>query len=164
MAKEASFDVVSEIDFPELENAIQNARKEIVARFDFKGADPGIVLEKKETIVLTAKEPAKVRSVWDVLQSKLVRRGVPLRNLEPGEMEDALGGTARQRVKITNGIPIETAKEIVQFIKERKRKVQASIQAAQVRVSGKSRDDLQAVIADLKGGTWPVDLQFKNFR
>ena len=163
MAAENSFDVVSKIEMTEVTNAVTQAMKEISQRFDFKGSKSSITEEKDALVVLSDNE-FKLKSVIDILQAKLVKRGVPIKNLTYGKMESALGGTVRQRITLQQGIPTDKAKEIVKAIKDAKMKVQASIQADQVRVSGKNRDELQAVIQLLKDKDFKLDLQFTNYR
>jgi uncharacterized protein YajQ (UPF0234 family) len=163
MAAENSFDIVSKIEMTEVTNAVTQATKEIGQRFDFKGSKSQITQEK-DALVIISDDEFKLKSVVDILQGKLVKRGVPIKNLAYGKIEPALGGTVRQRITLQQGIPTEKAKEIVKAIKDRKMKVQASIQADQVRVSGKNRDDLQAVIALLKGKEFGIELQFTNYR
>ena len=163
MAAENSFDIVSKIDMTEVTNAITQATKEISQRFDFKGSKSNIT-EEKDTLVVLSDDDYKLKSVVDILQAKLVKRGVPVKNLTYGKIEPALGGTVRQRITLQQGIPSEKAKEIVKAIKDSKSKVQAAIQADQVRVSGKNRDDLQSVIALLKGKDFGIELQFTNYR
>ena len=163
MAAENSFDVVSKIEMTEVTNAVTQATKEISQRFDFKGSKSSITQEKDALVILSDDE-YKLKSVVDILQGKLVKRGVPIKNLSYGKVEPAQGGTVRQRVTLQQGIPTDKAKEIVKAIKDAKLKVQASIQADQVRVSGKSRDDLQAVITLLKGREFGIELQFSNYR
>ncbi len=163
MAAENSFDVVSKIDMAEVTNAVTQAMKEIGQRFDFKGSKSNITQEKDE-LVIASDDEYKLKSVIDILQGKLVKRGVPTRNISYGKLEPALSGTIRQRLALQQGIPIDKAKEVVKAIKDAKIKVQASIQSDQVRVSGKSRDDLQAVIQLLKGKDFGIELQFENFR
>jgi len=163
MAAENSFDVVSKIDMAEVTNAVTQALKEISQRFDFKGSKSNITQEK-DALVVVSDDEYKLKSVVDILQTKLVKRGVPTKNLTYGKMEPAQGGTVRQRITIQQGIPTDKAKEIVKAIKDAKLKVQASIQADQVRVSGKSRDELQTVIQFLKGKDFGVELQFINYR
>lgn len=163
MAAENSFDVVSKIDMAEVTNAVSQAMKEIGQRFDFKGSKSAITQEK-DALVIVSDDEFKLKSVIEILQGKLVKRGVPVKNLTYGKIESALSGTVRQRVSLQQGIPTDKAKEIVKAIKESKIKVQASIQSDQVRVSGKSRDDLQAVMQILKKGEFGVELQFDNYR
>jgi uncharacterized protein YajQ (UPF0234 family) len=163
MAAENSFDVVSKIDMAEVTNAVTQAMKEISQRFDFKGSKSNITQEK-EDLVIVSDDEYKLKSVIDILQNKLVKRGVPIKNVSYGKVEAATGGTVRQRLTLQQGIPTDKAKEIVKAIKDSKIKVQASIQADQVRVSGKSRDDLQSIIALLKGKDFGIALQFDNYR
>jgi uncharacterized protein YajQ (UPF0234 family) len=163
MAAENSFDIVSKIDMAEVTNAVNQAMKEISQRFDFKGSKSNITQEK-EDLVIVSDDEFKLKSVVDILQGKLVKRGVPTKNLTYGKVEPALGGAVRQKVSLQQGIPTEKAKEIVKAIKDAKLKVQAAIQADQVRVSGKNRDDLQTVIQTLKGRDFGIELQFTNYR
>jgi uncharacterized protein YajQ (UPF0234 family) len=163
MAAENSFDVVSKVDMAEVTNAVTQALKEIGQRFDFKGSKSNITQEK-DALVIVSDDEYKLKSVIDILQGKLVKRGVPVKNLSYGKVEAALAGTVRQKITLQQGIPIEKAKEIVKAIKDSKIKVQASIQADQVRVSGKDRDNLQTVIQLLKGKDFGVELQFDNYR
>lgn len=163
MAAENSFDIVSKIDMAEVTNAVTQTVKEIGQRFDFKGSKSGIT-EEKDALVIISDDEYKLKSVVDILQTKLVKRGVPLKNLTYNKVEPAAGGTVRQRVTLVSGIPQDRAKEIVKAIKDSKIKVQASIQADQVRVAGKNRDDLQTVIQMLKNRDFGVELQFTNYR
>jgi uncharacterized protein YajQ (UPF0234 family) len=163
MAQQNSFDIVSQVDRAEVTNAIQQTIKEVRQRFDFKGSAATVVLEKDE-LVLSAEDDTKLRNMNDILQQKLVRRGVPLKALSYGAVEPAAGGTVRQRAQIQQGIPQENAKEVVKFIKDSKAKVQASIQGDVVRVSGKNRDTLQDIIAKLKAKDFGIDMQFSNYR
>lgn len=163
MAAENSFDVVSKIEMTEVTNAVTQCLKEIGQRFDFKGSRSDITQEK-DALIIVSDDEYKLKSVIDILHGKLVKRSVPIKNLTYGKVEPAQGGTVRQRVALQQGIPTDKAKEIVKAIKDAKIKVQASIQADQVRVSGKSRDDLQAVIALLKGKDFGIELQFSNYR
>jgi hypothetical protein len=163
MAGSNSFDVVSDVDMMETSNAVQQAMKEIRQRFDFKGSVSDITLEG-ETLTLHSDDESRLKAVIDVLTTKLVKRGVSLKALQYGKIEPAAKGTVRQVVTIQKGIPVEKAKEIVKFIKGSGIKVQASIQENQVRVSGKNRDDLQAVIGSLKAQDFGLDLQFTNYR
>jgi uncharacterized protein YajQ (UPF0234 family) len=163
MAKENSFDIVSKTDYAEVTNAINQTTKEVSQRFDFKGSNATVELQGKD-LVLSAEDETKLRNVNDILQSKLVKRGVSLKALDYQKVEPAAGGTVRQTVKIQQGIPTEKAKEIVKAIKDSKSKVQASIQGETVRVSGKDRDTLQEVIAFLKGKDFGIDMTFDNYR
>ncbi len=162
---ENTFDVVSKIDLNEVNNAIQQALKEIHQRYDLKNSKSTIELnEKDKKILLASQDEFHLKAVTEVLQGKLVKRGVPLKGLEYGTAAPAAGSTVRQEISIQQGIPIEKAREIVKKIKERKLKVQASIQGDLVRVSGKNRDDLQLVIQMLKGEDFGIDMQFTNYR
>ncbi len=161
---ENSFDIVSKVDLQEVSNAIQQASKEIHTRFDLKDAKCNITLEGKDTIHLAALDEYKIKSVNDVLQTKLVKRGVPLKALTYGEIEPAAGATVKQKITMQQGIPIEKAREIVKVVKNSKKKVQASIQGDLVRVSGKDRDTLQEIIALLRQQDFGIDMQFVNYR
>ena len=163
MATEHSFDIVSKVDMQELQNAVTQAEKEIATRFDFKGSKSEITLEK-DTLVLISDDDYKLKSVIDILQSKMARRGISIKNMEFGKVEPAAGGTVRQRVKIKQGIGQEDAKKINTMIRDSKLKVKSQIQGDQIRVSGKSKDDLQAVIAMLRGADLPLELQFVNLK
>ena len=163
MAQQNSFDIVSEVDRAEITNAINQTVKEVRQRFDFKGSTATVALEANE-LILTAEDETKLRNMNDIFQQKLVRRGVPLKALSYGSADPAGGGTVRQKVQIQQGIPQEKAKEVVKFIKDSKAKVQASIQGDIVRVSGKDRDTLQGVIAELKGKDFGINMQFSNYR
>lgn len=160
---ESSFDVVSSVDLQEVRNAIAQAMKEIGTRFDLKNSGSNVELTAEE-LVLTSSDDYKLKAVRDVLEGRLVKRGVPLKALSYGAVENALGGTARQRVSLQKGIPTEKAREIVKIVKGTKRKLQAAIQGDQVRISGKNKDDLQAVIRLLKDTDLGIDMQFTNYR
>ncbi|HYL92313.1 MAG TPA: YajQ family cyclic di-GMP-binding protein [Alphaproteobacteria bacterium] len=164
MASENSFDIVSKVDLQEVANAIQNALKEVHTRFDLKDSRSDIQLEGKEALVLTSVDEYKLKAVNDILQSKLVKRGVPVKALTYGAVEPAAGSTARQKITLQQGIPQEKAKEIVRVIKDSKKKVQASIQGDTVRVTGKDRDTLQEIIALLRAKDFGIDMQFTNYR
>ena len=159
-----SFDIVSKVDLQEVSNAIQQALKEVHTRYDLKDSKSDIQLEGKEALVLTSADEFKLKAVNDVLQSKLVKRSVPLKALNYGAVEPAAGSTVRQRITMQQGIPIEKAREIVKLIKNSKRKVQAAIQGDLVRVSGKDRDTLQEIITMLKQQDFGIDMQFTNYR
>src|SRR5215831_17176833 len=161
---ENTFDIVSKVDLQEVSNAIQNALKEVNTRFDLKDSKSDIQLEGKDTIVLSSVDEYKLKAVNDILQGKLVKRGVPLKALTYGVIEPAAGSTVRQKITMQQGIPTEKAKEIVKVIKDSKKKVQASIQGDSVRVSGKDRDTLQEIIALLRGRDFGIDMQFTNYR
>jgi uncharacterized protein YajQ (UPF0234 family) len=165
MASENSFDVVSKIQMPEVVNAISQAMKEVVARYDLKDSKSNIELQEKDLkIILTSADEYKLKAVNDILQSKLLKRGVPIKNLDYGVVQPAAGSTVRQEVKLKQGLATEKAKEVVKVIKDSKLKVTAAIMGDYVRVSGKDRDTLQQVIALLKGKDFGVDLQFTNYR
>ena len=163
MAQEFSFDIVSKTEMQEVANAIQQAQKELAQRFDFKGSKSSIELSAEE-IVLISDDEGKLVSVKDILESKLVKRKVALKALEYQKIEQAAGGTVRQRAKIVQGIETEKAKAIVKAIKDAKVKVQASIQADQVRVVGRSKDDLQKAMSIAREGDYGIPLQFTNYR
>lgn len=160
---ENSFDVVSKVDMQEVANAIQQALKEIHTRFDLKDSKSNIELEK-DAIVLHSADEYKLKAVNDVLQQKLVKRGVSLKAMTYGAVEPAAGGTSKRRATLQQGIAIEKAREIVKLVKDSKKKAQASIQGDLVRISGKDRDTLQEVIAMLKQKDFGIDLQFVNYR
>jgi uncharacterized protein YajQ (UPF0234 family) len=164
MATENSFDIVSKVDLQEVTNAIQNALKEIHTRFDLKDSKSEINLDGKDAIILASADEYKLKAVNDILQGKLVKRGVPLKAFTYGAVEPAAGSRARQKVTMQQGIPTEKAREIVKLIKDSKKKVQASIQGESVRVSGKDRDTLQEIIALLRGHDFGIDIQFTNYR
>ncbi len=161
---ENTFDIVSKIDLQEVTNAIQQALKEIHTRFDLKDSKSNIELDGKDAIVLHSIDEYKLKSVNDVFQQKLVKRGVPLKGLTYGAVEPAAGSTAKQRVTMQHWIPIEKAREIVKTIKDTKKKVNASIQGDLVRVSSKDRDTLQEIIAALRQHDFGIDMQFTNYR
>ena len=165
MAQENSFDVVSKVDLQEVQNAVQQASKEIVTRFDFRGSKSKIEWNEKELqLTLSSDDEHKLKSVVDILETKLVKRGIAVKSLDFQKVEPAAGSTVRQIVKIQQGIVSEKAKEIVKAIKDKKLKVQAAIQGDQVRVSGRAKDDLQEVMALLRAGDFGVPLQFTNYR
>ncbi len=163
MASESSFDIVSKVDMQEAKNAVDQALKELGTRFDLKDSGSKIEWDKEE-LVVSAKDNHKLTAVRDILDSKLVRRGIPLKNLDKKKIEVALGGTVRQRIAFKQGLSQDISKEVVKEIKGSKIKVQPQIQGDSVRVSGKSRDELQAVIALLKSNDFGIDLQFTNYR
>ena len=163
MAKENSFDIVSKTDYAEVTNALNQTNKEISQRFDFKGSHATVELQDKD-LLMSAEDETRLRNMNDILQSKLLKRGVSLKALDYQKIEPAAGGTVRQLVKVQQGIPIEKAKEVVRFIKDAKFKVQASIQGETVRVSGKDRDTLQEVMAKLKANDFGIDMKFDNYR
>jgi cyclic-di-GMP-binding protein len=161
---ENTFDIVSKIDLQEVSNAIQNALKEVHTRFDLKDSKSDIQIEGKDAIILSSQDEYKLKAVNDILQGKLVKRGVPLKGLTYGAVEAAAGSSVRQKISMQQGIPVEKAREIVKSIKDSKKKVQASIQGDSVRVSGKDRDTLQEIIALLRGRDFGIDMQFTNYR
>jgi cyclic-di-GMP-binding protein len=166
MATPASFDITSGVDIQEVDNAVNQARKEVAQRYDFKGSRAAIELNREDnTLVLTADDEFKMNALWEILQGRLVRRGVPTKNLTPGTIERAANDTVKRTVTLQQGIPTEAAKDIVKFLKDRKlKKVQAAIQADQVRVSSASKDDLQEAIRLLREHDFGVALQFGNYR
>ncbi len=166
MGATQSFDITTGCDLQEVDNAVNQAIKEIHQRYDFKGLKVGIDFSRSENkLVLSAPDEFKLNAMWDLLQEKMVRRKVPVKNLQREKAAPAAGGTAQQEIKLQQGIPIETARAIVKFIKERKmKKVQAEIQSDQVRVSSPSRDDLQTVMALLRDQDFGVHLNFVNYR
>ena len=166
MAAQSSFDVTSPVDFQEVDNALNQARKEVGQRYDFKGAKAEIILSTTDkTLTLIADDNFKMGALWEIVQIRLVRRGVPIKNFTVGESEAAAGGTVRRVMPIQEGIPIEAAREIVKFIKDKKlKKVQASIQGDQVRVSSPVKDELQDAIRQLREHDFGIALQFGNYR
>ena len=166
MAKDCSFDVVSEFDKQELVNAIDQVKRDLASRFDLKNSNSTVDLEGDKSITITTNDEMKLRNIYDILQSKLVKRGLSIKILDAQSIENALGGNVRQDYNLRKGLTQELAKKIVADIKDSKLKVQASIQGEQVRVSGKSKDDLQAVIQLLRSNEDKYDypLQFTNYR
>jgi uncharacterized protein YajQ (UPF0234 family) len=165
MASEHTFDIVSKVNLQEVLNAVQHSMKEIRQRFDFKGSKSSIELDQgNNEITLISDDEYKLKSVIDVLESKLVKRKVSLKALNYGKIEDAASGTVRQVIKLQQGIPIEKSREIVKMIKNAKMKVQSEIQGDQVRVKGKKIDDLQAVISMIKEKDMGIHMEFVNFR
>ena len=166
MANVASFDITSGVDIQEVDNAVNQARKEVAQRYDFKGSRAAIELNRLEnTLTLTADDDFKMNALWEILQGRLVRRGVPTKNLTPGDLERAANDTVRRIVTLQQGIPTEAARDIVKFLKDNKlKKVQAAIQSDQVRVSSASKDDLQEAIRLLREHDFGVALQFGNYR
>ncbi|HEY4086480.1 MAG TPA: YajQ family cyclic di-GMP-binding protein [Bryobacteraceae bacterium] len=160
-----SFDVVSEVSLPEVSNAVQQAMKEIITRFDLKDSKSSIELnEKDKKLILASSDDFKLKAITDILQNKLVKRNVPLKNFTYGTITPSAGSSVRQEVTLQQGIPIEKARDVVKKIKDSKLKVQASIQGEVVRIAGKDRDTLQQVIALLKGSDFGIELQYSNFR
>ena len=166
MADTSSFDVTSPVDFAEVDNALNQARKEIGQRYDFKGATTDITLNAAEkTLTLLTDDEMKMNAVWEIVQTRLTRRGVPVKNFKNGDSEPAASGKLRRLITIQQGIPIEAAREILKYIKDAKlKKVQASIQGEQVRVTSPSKDELQAAMQALRGHDFGVSLSFGNYR
>lgn len=165
MAATYSFDVTSTIEMPEVDNAVNQAKKEIGQRFDFKGSNATIDLDQKaNTLTLTAEDNFKLESVWDVLQTRLIKRNVAVKNLKRGDIEAAGGSTVKQVITLQQGIPIEAAKDIVKHLKDAKLKVQAAIQGEQVRITSASKDNLQDAMQALRAKDFGVALQFGNYR
>jgi len=165
MAQEFSFDVVSKVDLQAVDNAVNSSMREITTRFDFKASVSRILFDRKEgKLTLFSDDEGKLKSVLDILQGRLVKQGVPLKALDFKNLEPAEGGTVRQEAALVQGVASEKAKEIVRAVKDAKIKVQASIQADQVRVTGRSKDDLQSAIALLKSADFGIPLQFSNYR
>ncbi len=165
MAAENSFDIVSKVDIQEVRNAIDQASKEVHARFDLKDSKSEIKLAEEDKVLQLASENEyKLKAVVEILQQKMVKRGIPLKNLDYGKVEPATGSSVRQKITLQQGIPSEKAKDIVRVIKDAKKKVQATIQGDTVRITGKDRDTLQEVIALLNGKDFGIDMQFTNYR
>ncbi|OGR97602.1 MAG: YajQ family cyclic di-GMP-binding protein [Elusimicrobia bacterium GWF2_62_30] len=165
MASDFSFDVVSKVEYTVVDEAISIAMKEVINRYDFKDSKSEINFDKKaNTIMLQSSDVYKVKALYEVLQTKLSKRGLPLKNFEPQKIDSALGGTAKQAIKVQQGIPQEKAKEIVKAIKEQKLKANVSIQGDTLRVTSKSKDELQNVMTLLRGEDYGIALQFDNFR
>ena len=164
MASDSSFDVVSKVEIQEVKNAIDQATKELHARFDLKNSKSTIALEKEEAIDLASQDEYTLKAVIEILSQKLVKRGISLKNLEYEKIEQAAGQSVRQKIKLKQGIASENAKKIVAAIKDSKLKAQASIQGDTVRVSSKDKDTLQQIMGKLRSGDFGVELQFTNFR
>lgn len=166
MAGTCSFDVTSTVDLQEVDNALNQARKEIIQRYDFKGSKASIDFNRTDnTVTLVADDEFKMSALWEIVQGRMVKRGVPVKNLKLGDIEHGAQDTVRRVVTLQQGIPTEASREVVKFIKDRKlKKVQAAIQGDQLRISSPSRDELQAVIALLKEQDFGVALQFGNYR
>jgi hypothetical protein len=166
MAQAASFDITSTVDLQEVDNAVNQARKEIAQRYDFKGSRAAIELNRGDnTIVLTADDDFRMTALWEILQTRMVRRGVPTKNLTPGDVERAANDTVRRTVTLQQGIPTEAAKKIVAFLKDKKlKKITAAIMAEQVRVTSPSKDELQEAMRHLREQDFGVALQFGNYR
>ena len=166
MAASSSFDVTSPVDFQEVDNALNQARKEVGQRYDFKGVKAEITLNATEkTLTLLADDEMKMNALWEIVQTRLVRRSVPVKNFKGGDSEAASGGAVRRVITIQEGIPIEAAREIVKYLKDKKlKKVQASIQGDQVRVTSPSKDELQDAMRALREHDFGIALQFGNYR
>jgi len=164
MAADNSFDIVSKVDIQEVRNAIDQASKEVNARFDLKNTHSEIKLEGDDALQLASSDEYKLKAVIEILQQKLVKRGISLKALTYGKVEQASGSSVRQKITLQQGIPSEKAKDIVRLIKDSKKKVQASIQGDTVRITGKDRDTLQEIIALLRGHDFGIDMQFTNYR
>lgn len=166
MAANPSFDITSTIDFQEVDNALNQARKEVGQRYDFKGATAEIELSVPDkTLTLTASDEMKMNALWEIIQIRMVRRDVPVKNFKTTPSEPAAGGSVKRVIEVQSGIPTDAAREIVKFLKDQKlKKVQAAIQADQVRVSAPSKDELQAAMAALRAHDFGVSLQFGNYR
>ena len=166
MAQQCSFDVTSNVDLQEVDNALNQARKEVAQRYDFKGAKASIEFDQKESkLVLVADDDFKLDAVWEIVQTRLVRRNVPTKNLTRGTAIPAANSTVRQEISLQQGIPVEKAKDIVKFLKDAKlKRVQASIQGDQLRVTSPSKDDLQEAMRQLREQDFGVALQFGNYR
>ncbi|WP_138493912.1 YajQ family cyclic di-GMP-binding protein [Paenibacillus pinistramenti] len=163
MASESSFDIVSKFDMQELTNAIHQTEREIETRFDFKNSKSSLTLEK-DALVIVSDDDYKLGAVIDILQSKMIKRGLPIKNLDYGKVEPASLGTVRQRIKLKQGIEQDIAKKINVLIRDSKLKVKSQIQGDSIRVTGKSKDDLQSVMALLRNADLQLDLQFTNFK
>ncbi|MHB0976012.1 MAG: YajQ family cyclic di-GMP-binding protein [Candidatus Aquicultorales bacterium] len=165
MAKDNSFDVVSEVDLQEIDNAVNQSNKEISTRYDFKGSKSRVSWDKgQEAVLIDADDDFKLNSVKDILHTKLIRRGIDLKSLDYGKVEQHSGGTVRQQAKLIMGIPDEKAREINKYLRSAKLKITVQIEGPKVRVSSKSRDELQAAIAMLKEKDFGIPLQFVNYR
>ncbi len=166
MAKDASFDIVSDYDKQELSNALDQVKRELTTRFDLKDSNSSVDVVEDKSILITTNDEMKLKNIFDILQSKLVKRNLSLKILDPQKIENALGGNVKQEIKLRKGLSVELAKKITGIIKDTKLKVQASIQGDSVRVSGKSRDDLQAVIKVMRENEDKIDapLQYTNYR
>ncbi len=166
MAGQVSFDVTSGVDLQEVDNAVNQAKKELAQRYDFKGSKAAIDFKRGESVIeVVADDHFNMQAVWDILQTRMIRRGVPVKNLKAGEDETIAGGLVKRKIELQQGIPSEAAKSIVKFLKDQRlKKVQAAIQGDQLRVSSPSKDELQNVMRLLKGQDFGVELQFGNYR
>jgi len=163
MAKDCSFDIVSEVDMQEMDNAVNQTKKEISQRYDFKGSKAEITLDA-DSLKITAEDEYKVNAMLDILRGKMIKRSVPIKALDPGKLDSSFSGNVKMTVKIQKGISKEKAKDVIAYIKDLKLKVQTQIMDDQLRVTGAKRDDLQFAIQKLKEKDFGVDLQFINFR
>ena len=166
MAEASSFDVTSTVDLQEVDNAVNQARKEIAQRYDFKGSSAAIEFNKAEnSLAIAAEDTFKMEQVWDILQTRLVRRNVPVKNMKLGDVEPAANSSVRRKIELKQGIDSDAAREIVKFLKEQKfKKVQANIQGDQLRITSPSKDELQEVMRLLRGRDFGIALQFGNYR
>src|SRR4051812_16956860 len=166
MAAQPSFDVTSSVDVQEVDNAVNQAKKEIVQRYDFKGSKSSIDFKRGENLIeLVSDSEFKMDAVWEILQTRMIRRGVPVKNMELSDLESMSGGLVKRTISLQQGVPIEASKKIVQFLKDAKlKKVQAAFQGDQLRISAPSRDELQNAIRLLKAQDFGVELQFGNYR
>ena len=166
MAGQASFDITSTVDLQEVDNAVNQAKKELAQRYDFKGSKSSIDFKRAENALeLVSENTFKLDAVWDILQTRMIRRGVPVKNMALGDVTPIAGGLVKRTITLQQGIPTEAAKAIVKFLKDQNmKKVQAAIQADQLRVSSASKDELQTAIRALKGHDFGIELQFGNYR
>ncbi|UJS18054.1 MAG: YajQ family cyclic di-GMP-binding protein [Candidatus Jettenia sp.] len=164
MAEMHSFDIVCKVEMHEVNNAVDQAKKQLAVRYDFKGSKSSVTLNNDNSITLIADDDYKMRSLTEILQDKLEKRGIPLKSLNVGEPENALGGTIRQVITFQSGIPMEKAKELVKFIKGLKLKIQAQIQEDKVRITGQKIDDLQSVMKAIKDQNYDFAMQFVNYK
>ncbi len=166
MASQVSFDITSGVDLQEVDNAVNQAKKELAQRYDFKGSKSSIDFKPKDNLLeMIADDNFKMDAVWDILQTRLIRRGVPVKNLTPSEVAPIAGGLVKKTVELQQGVPIEAAKKIVKFFKDQKiKKAQPTIQGDQLRVSSSSKDELQHVMALLRAEDFGVELKFGNYR
>jgi uncharacterized protein YajQ (UPF0234 family) len=166
MAGQVSFDITSSVDLQEVDNAVNQAKKEVAQRYDFKGSKATIDLKKAENVIeLVADDAFKMDALWDVLQTRMIRRGVSVKNMKLSDLEKMGGSLVKRKVTLQQGIPSEAAKDIVKFLKDQKlRKVQAAIQGDQLRVTSPSKDELQSAMALLRAQDFGVELSFGNYR
>jgi uncharacterized protein YajQ (UPF0234 family) len=165
MPAQVSFDITSAVDLQEVDNAINQARKEIGQRYDFKGSKAAIEFKRAENVIeIVADSPMQMTAVWDILQVRMIRRGVPVKNLTPSEVEPISGGMVKRTVALQQGVPSDAAKSIVKYLKDQKLKLQAAIQGDQLRVTSSSKDELQKAMAQLRGQDFGCELKFGNYR